>query len=576
MKKKLLLTLLLGVFCFSCAAAEEKVSFFSREYPVLCCEPELTLEDNWKLFFTDDAEDMPWIELEELADILTLLERDIYGMNSFVLTYDQEGVIYTLQRENGCRMIADSSDNTLTFDNYNGFVMRPNMDSLQDLLYYSGFNENGEAELFQRDTLASYDRMGDIIVIPLDDYDIHLMTVDGKGYIPLQTVNDFLFAPLMNRVLLFNGNSVFFARKDDMIDASTYELTPLGSLYYSAEPTDRSETLAEYCKNELCLMLDYLYGLKQRHNIVSFGRLFWQIGFDEPLASTSAVDADNALKLFINYFLDDLHSVFSLPSWMTGISAELSSGYGASALMVINHEDEYKAVRSRVMDGEVSDYMEVGNTAYVTFDEFLSGYDAASYYNAAADNQRIDDTIGLIVYANAQIKRENSPIENVVIDLSNNTGGDADAALYVISWILGQAEICVDDSMTGAQSTMVYRADVNLDRIFDENDTLQGKRVFCLISPVSFSCGNLVPAVCKANQAVTLIGRTSGGGSCMIMKMTSACGSMFTISGNKRLAFRKNGSFYDIDEGVAPDVYISNLETLYDRPRLTELINSLP
>lgn len=51
---------------------------------------------------------------------------------------------------------------------------------------------------------------------------------------------------------------------------------------------------------------------------------------------------------------------------------------------------------------------------------------------------------------------------------------------------------------------------------------------------------------------------------------------MFSISGNSRLSFRKNGSFYDIDEGVAPDVYISKIETLYERTKLTDLINSMP
>ena len=31
------------------------------------------------------------------------------------------------------------------------------------------------------------------------------------------------------------------------------------------------------------------------------------------------------------------------------------------------------------------------------------------------------------------------PTENVVIDLSNNTGGQADAAVFVISWVLATA-----------------------------------------------------------------------------------------------------------------------------------------
>ncbi len=122
-----------------------------------------------------------------------------------------------------------------------------------------------------------------------------------------------------------------------------------------------------------------------------------------------------------------------------------------------------------------------------------------------------DDTLGLIIQAHEQITRENSPIENVVLDLSNNTGGDVDAAVFVLGWLLGEAPFSVKDMSTGAMSTSVYRADVNLDRTFDEKDTVLDKNLYCLISPVSFSCGNLVPAALKSSQKVTLLGRTSGG-----------------------------------------------------------------
>ena len=566
---------LLLLTCGGCFAEESTPVFYCRRYPVLCADVNSTLGSDWQLFFTDEADDMPWLDLEELGDMVTALENDVYGKPGFLLTYDQEGDIFTLQRENGSFMMVDYSTNTISFDNYNAFVQQPDTNSLLDLLYASGFNEAGEAELFQRDIWASYDRTGDLMILDLSEYGIPLATENGRAYIPLQTANDFVIAPLTSRSLLFNGNQVFFARADDMYNSDTEEFTPLSELYYAAKPTALSQPFADFCKNELTMMLDHLYGLKQKHNIVSFDRMFWQIGFDEPLSSTAAADIDNALRLFINYYLDDLHSVYSLPSWMAGTDVELSGGYGPSHRLYDRQEEEYKAIRRSIM-GDVPGYQEVGNTAYITFDGFHSIYTAASYYNAASEGKRLDDTIGLIIYANQQISREDSPIENVVIDLSANSGGDADAALFVISWIMGQAEVSVEDSATGAQSTLVYRADVNLDREFDARDTLAGKHVYCLTSPVSFSCGNLVPAVCKASQTVTLIGRTSGGGSCLVQNMSTATGAMFTISGTKRLSFRKNGSLYDIDEGIEPDVYINHPETLYDRNKLTDLINQLP
>ena len=185
------------------------------------------------------------------------------------------------------------------------------------------------------------------------------------------------------------------------------------------------------------------------------------------------------------------------------------------------------------------------------------------------------DTVALIIYANRQIKRENSPIENVVIDLSNNPGGAIDAAAFVIAWYLGEADLAYQDQSTGMLSASAYRADVNLDREFDERDTVSDKNLYCLISPNSFSCGNLVPACFKASQKVTLIGRKSGGGSCNVQFASTAWGSFFKMSGQRNLSTLKNGSMYDIDQGIDPDYYLSKLTSFYDREKLAETINRM-
>jgi hypothetical protein len=130
--------------------------------------------------------------------------------------------------------------------------------------------------------------------------------------------------------------------------------------------------------------------------------------------------------------------------------------------------------------------------------------------------------------------------------------------------------------MTGALSTGVYNVDVNLDGKFDDGDLgLVGKKRFCLTTINSFSCGNFVPCVFKNSNAVTLIGRTSGGGSCVVLPLTTAYGTLFRISGPSRLAFTKNGSFYDIDQGAEPDFTLAFPESFYDREALNETINDL-
>jgi hypothetical protein len=57
--------------------------------------------------------------------------------------------------------------------------------------------------------------------------------------------------------------------------------------------------------------------------------------------------------------------------------------------------------------------------------------------------------------------------------------------------------------------------------------------------------------------------------------MSTADGSFFRTSSNMQLSFMRNGSFYDVDQGVDPDYFIHDLSFLYDRQGMTDYINNL-
>jgi C-terminal processing protease CtpA/Prc len=242
---------------------------------------------------------------------------------------------------------------------------------------------------------------------------------------------------------------------------------------------------------------------------------------------------------------------------------------GPSISHKMDDKERYSKARDEAYPDGIPGYEEFGNTAYITFDEFVIS--DADYY--AEDKP--EDTVGLMIRAFEQITREGSPIENVVLDLSNNGGGMADAAAYVIGMFLGDGSICMMNPLSGALVSQNFRIDANLDREFDEKDNLRDYNLFCLTSPRSFSCGNLVPSVFKSSNRVTILGQTSGGGACVVQNLTTADGCPFSISGLKRLAYMKNGSFYDIDQGVDPDFVIPKADLFYDRQYLTKYINGL-
>ena len=577
----LMLALVMAFTCVTCGGTAQAYSeeagahsIVERDYTfyVGATEDE-TLNQEFPLYFIDGVDDLPYVEVVDWAKFLYFMCTEVGGDADYNLSISYNDDVVTLERENEYTLDFDFANDKLVFEDYDAFVHGSQDSTLIDLVAEKGVDENGNAELIMRDKKSSFDRYGDMMTVDLGAYGIHMIAQEEGYYIPLQTLVDFtLLRSLVN--VIFNGEALFLVNDEVLFDYNAGEYTEIADLYYEAPTGNRSDALAEYSYNELCLVLDTFYGLKEVHDIQSFRDLFWQIGYDEVLSGPDALDADNALKSVIDYYLDDLHSVFNEYSYLAGLNP-INSSTGISNRKMDTHSKEYKAARDAAYPDGWLKYEEVGNTAYITFDEFTSRYYGFQYYDARDNGELLDDTVAQIIDAHAQITRENSPIENVVLDLSNNGGGAVDAGVAVLSWFLGDAPFCVKNMATGAMSTAVYRTDINLDHEYDARDTVADKNLYCLISPVSFSCGNLVPAALKYSQKVTLIGQTSGGGSCVVQPMSTAYGTVFQISSCYRMSFLKNGSFYDIDQGVEPDYYIDHIANFYDREALTDFINGL-
>ena len=531
------------------------------------------LNKDFPLYFIDGVNDLPYVEIGDWAALLYFINTELRSDPGYDLSIERKEGVVTLERENGYTLDFDFASNRLVFEDYDAFMHNSNDSTLIDLVSENGIDENGVAELIWRDKEASFNRYGDVMTVDLEAYGIHMIAQDECLYVPLQTLDDFTLLRSLVSVI-FNGQALFLVNDDIFFSYAESAYTETAEIYYSAPTAERSDALAEYSYNELCLALDTFYGLKEVHDISSFRQLFWQIGLDEVLSGNDAMDADNALKMVIDYYLDDLHSVFNEYSYLAGLNP-IPNSTGFSNRKLDAHGKEYRDARNAAYPDGWMKYEEVGNTAYITFDTFDSNYYGRGYYAAKEEGNMLDDTVALIIYAHEQITRENSPIENVVLDLSNNTGGAVDAAVVVLGWFLGDAPFSVKNMATGAMSNAVYRADINLDHTYDEKDTVADKHLYCLVSPVSFSCGNLVPAALKASENVTLIGRTTGGGSCVVQPMSTAYGTVFQISSCNRMSFLKNGSFYDIDQGVAPDYYVDDIANLYNREAMTNFINGL-
>ena len=596
MKKVLcLVTVMLAVLGFISCGDSDDDDYIKSAPMAPCRENTFPLyvesdikQDDFPLYFLNGVSDLPYVEIDDFNALLKKLYEEEY--KSVEIEVSKEGSVVTCVRKNetydvDVPVTFDFAKDIIRFQDYDMFIMPPNRSTILDLTWCKFLNDENEPCLIQKIAPVYFPRLGEPLEINLGNYGIDMVIKDGKYLVPLQTVSDFFIAPTFTRSVYFNGKSIIISEK--LSDKEVEDL------YYKGNIGERSSELTEFGYGELCIMLDNLYGLKEHHGISSFDNLFQTIGYT-PVSSSRAVipersfkslllgqhviDADGAIYSLIYNFLDDNHVNWNNFSYLAGKPENNLPTAGVSRERMYEYRRIYKEARNKCYPDGIPGYEEVGNTAFITFDEFFMEKDYMTnndkYYTTSLDKIPETDTIALILKAHAKITRENSPIENVVIDFSVNGGGLVDTAVFVVSWFLGKSTFSVKNTMTGAICSSSYRCDANLDREFDEEDTLGDKKLFCLISPFSFSCGNLVPNVFKESTKVTLIGKKSGGGACVVQPISSAWGTSFQISGPYRLSYMKNGSFYDVDQGAEPDYPLSSPESYYNREELVDYINS--
>lgn len=514
--------------------------------------------DSFNVAYYENEEEVLLIEIEYA--VTELLSNFVLARTGNTLSYEEDSTQVLLTRDNESYCELDFVKDTVYFDDFDSFCSAGHNATPHDMLALPYANEEGQKEYFER--RDSFYTPGYAIELELAERNIPLDIYDGMKYIPLQTFNDIFLCPFGCNIA-YNGENLFVLVGNVIADEVT-------DLYYGKEASQRSTALTEFNYNELCLFLDLYYGLQNEHGFTDgFDYYLDNIGLKNEFLKPDATNGFNALGTLTLGYIADLHSVVTSASPYVGASNPSGgSNFKKSPAVIdyINARNTYAATR-----GTVEPYEKVGDTAFVTLDEF-SFERSGNYEQDLA--QPIADTIGIIAAVHDKIKND-SEIKNVVLDLSCNGGGAVDSAIYTIAWMLGYCDFSSVDSATGSKSTITYKADVNFNRVFDENDNISDLNLYCLISPVSFSCGNLVPALLKASGKVTIVGKSSTGGGCVVRHGVTADGTLFDISSPKQLATVKNGTYYSVDQGVEPDIPLTKIENFYNRGQLVQYLNAI-
>ena len=562
-----------------CSANAKSYKITSKKFKTFFFNTAAENTTKLPLYFMNGS-DVPYYEIDDAIAVLKTVNT-LWGNPNYDLKVHKDGDVVTLIRENDYFVSIDCAKDQMYFLDYNAFFTQDS-DTLIDLVLSGWKITDTDYALIKTHSPAT-ERYGSYRLLEPGIYCIDLVHKGNKYYIPVQTVSDVFLAPT-NVASLYIGRSliIYSPSGDELYSDGKY--TDLGMIYYGKNgkyATGKvSKTMSEFNICELCFAFDYLYGLKEQHHISSFADLILEHKSGYKILGTNSKKIDESLFHLVYDMLDDVHSKYVKSSYASGaefdkkLTDKYGQGRGRTESFAI--QEELENVRKKYYPDGVPGYEEVGDTAYITLDTFTIDLQSLMYY-AEAPTAEATDTIGIIAYSVQQILREGSPNKNVVLDLSCNIGGPADAAVYTIAAFLGKASVSVEDPNTGALVINDYKADTNFDGKYNSKDALAGKglNLYCLTSKASFSCGNFVPCVFKEDNHVSIIGQRSGGGACSVMFLTTAIGSVIRISSSTRLSYVKNGSFYDIDQGAEPDYAISKYDHFYDRKALTEYIDNI-
>ena len=541
------------------------------------------------LYFKEGAEDIPYVNIEELCNYY------------FTVEYPEKYKVLITSKNNNytSTVLIDLTKRKIYFSNYDHYISQFYSESSKLFFDLASVQENDFIKIEK-----SFNSWGAPIEVNFSGFEDFVLCaeIDGKlnYYVSLNTFGN-LFT---NYRYVYNGKEVYSVNK---IIYNGFDNPK--EFYRFDEGTGkkmRSSALTDFTYNELCINLDLNYGLKELHGnkFDCFDSYFEYVGLKSKLLNPDPEIFCKAIWDLCEAYFSDNHSNFKFASYYCGYDIakkfaervetgdeNLLTGNSISKKMEL-----YYTARQNVYGEDIPglEFSDDGKTAIVRFDHYTNSedYDLKAIINET--NQKLEKTTEDIcnsikenytaiqkdidteyyLYCVNKMIKENPEVENVILDMSNNTGGSCRTAVATLAWMLGEVQTNITNSITGAKCSSVYVCDINADGKFDENDTIKDKKLFCLISPASFSCGNMVPAMLKSSDRVVLLGETSGGGSACVYPTMAADSTTFRISSRYVMSENKNGSNYDIDKGIEPHVRLQS-ETLYNKEKICSIVANM-
>ena len=446
--------------------------------------------------------------------------------------------------------------------------------------FYS-FLEEGDQEQEDVDfitTANAYNRHE--ITFNLSDYDLTVYIVEGEVVLPLSIFN-LIYTQELGYDFYYVNGTIY----GDYGGLNSYE---------GKSSNDPTPQVRQLTYNYLRLFLHQYYGLASYKGLDTVAKVDDYLkDFKDDLLSTDIKTFEQAEADIFNQLLDDPHSgTINNSIYDNGDELVQNDGERNTAISAkINENDNKRADAQESIPEDnylVYTYFTEGlsmmenmvyvidNTAFIQFDEFM--WDFEKEAGATEDALNNGDLFSLMYYGLQAIDEYSSKtkeIKNVVVDLSNNTGGYVNTLYELLSFMTNDPiQHYYEYGVTGSIGSTTVKVDNDLDGDFNDDDAHTQYKWYIETSLVSFSCGNLAPFMAKDNGYATIIGQTSGGGECVVGTGVLPDGTYFQKSDilmkNVSKKAVEGKEYRACEDGVLPDIELTDL---YDYTKLIEAIN---
>ena len=564
--------------------ALKAVPYEEKALPVVRDEVNTTETAAVRLY--EDLPEVPYMSVTDFYNRFYLAGTDL----SEGMSFTRDGGVYTLTNFCGDKAVFDVNNDTIVIDNVERFIKTAHNHLITESDGYDPDNP------FAKTSHSIEPETATPKAIALANYDIDLRGDDTGVYAPLPTLSD-IFASGEGYYISYVGGKIYVRDvQGTYLEYSAMEDDPD---YLPAVEADRSEALARYIYNELCLNIDLWYGKPGQEAIHED---LMKGSFDDVLSRKYPEIKEMLLSTDFLTFYEGLYKVYYgllFDGGHTGIGAmpvildnmDLSrkvageiveKEYGKSYYEYRTGKKERKAqcleAREALYNGDY--YAEQGDTAIIRFDHFIVDNDGWKAFYAGTGERPLvtkDDededtfeTIGAVL-SGLERAAQNPEIKNVIIDVSCNGGGD-DTALLAIEWLLtGVGYVRDKDSLNSQFNTKYQLFDMNFDGVFDDSDVspYTGYNIGVLTSKCSFSCGNNFPWFMHEHGAM-ILGEQSSGGACAI-RFSSTGGMDIQASSAADCGVNDEGGTIDngcpvdaelLGEGENPTTGFYDLDTL--------------